>query len=272
MQRDTGDTPRRMPVDDGVVFWTTAFEAWLPLLALVAPLSLFLSALVRASGAGTLPGELFRISTYEAPIAGVGAAFYPATFIFQGKVVARKFPRAGVTVTAAGVLSTSFMVFIIAFGGLVAGYVEKGIDPSLLADFMSPAWSPGLIPNMLYNAANFVALVTASLACIYGNIGPWWCGWSMLLGTICSPVAQAAYFRIEVFYPLGTGLLTLSVSQLLLLLLLQQLVVVAAVLGHLAVVDVEAERVAEGPLHEHLEQIRRRRLSHHHRRKRPIYG
>ena len=72
---------------DGERVWASTFEAWLPLLALVAPLSLFLSALVRASGAGTLPGELFWISVYEAPIAGVGAAFYPATFIHMGKTI-----------------------------------------------------------------------------------------------------------------------------------------------------------------------------------------
>ena len=101
---------------DGAGVWASTFEGWLPLLALVAPLSLFLSALVRASGAGTLPGELFWISVHEAPIAGVGAAFYPATFIHMGKTIAAgKFPKTGVVVTVAGVLSTSFMVFIIAF-------------------------------------------------------------------------------------------------------------------------------------------------------------
>ena len=196
-----------MSAEAGVSVWINTFEAWLPLLALVAPLFLFVSALARASGAGTLPGKLFWISIYEAPIAGVGAAFYPATFIFMGKTIAAKYPKTGVTVTAAGVLSTSFMVFIIAFRGLAAGYIEKGVDPNLLADFMST----GLIPNMLYNVAHFIAWVAASVASIRGAIGPWWCGWSMLVGILCIPIAQAIYFRIEIFYPLGTGLLTLSV-------------------------------------------------------------
>ena len=191
---------------DGAGVWASTFEAWLPLLALVAPLSLFLSALVRASGAGTLPGELFWISVYEAPIAGVGAAFYPATFIHIGKTIAGKFPKTGVMVTVAGVLSTSFMVFIVAYRGLVAGYVAKGIEPSLLADFMSI----GLVPNMVYNIANFAAWVAAGVACIRGG-GPQWCGWSMLLGIVCMPIAQAVYYRIEFFYPLATGSLMLGV-------------------------------------------------------------
>ena len=210
MARAASPSPRKRVArgeGGGVDVWSNTFETWLPFLALVAPLSLFLSALVRASGAGTLPGELFWISVYEAPIAGIGAPFAPATFIHMGKIIAAKFPKTGVTVTATGTLSTSFMVFIIAFRGLVAGYVEKGIAPSQLADFMST----GLIPNMLYNVANFIAWVSAGVACIRGRIGPWWCGWAMLVGIICMPIAQAIYFHIEIFYPLATGLLTLGV-------------------------------------------------------------
>ena len=99
------------------------------------------------------------------------------------------------------------MVFIIAYRGLVTTYVAKGVDPNLLADFMGP----GLLPNMLYNVANFVVWVAAGVAAIRGKVGPWWCGWSLLLGIFCIPVAQAAYYQIEVFYPLGTGLLSLGV-------------------------------------------------------------
>ena len=115
----------------------------------------------------------------------------------MGKTIAGKFPKTGVMVTLAGVLSTSFMVFIVAYRGLVAGYVAKGIEPSLLADFMSI----GLVPNMIYNIANFAAWVAAGVACIRGS-GPQWCGWSMLLGIVCMPIAQAVYYRIEFFYPL----------------------------------------------------------------------
>ena len=39
--------------DDGVNIWVSALAAWLPLLALVAPLSLFASAVVRATGVAT---------------------------------------------------------------------------------------------------------------------------------------------------------------------------------------------------------------------------
>ena len=210
-----GYTPKKAPPSPaktgasnaGVNYWARTLDGWLPLLSLVAPLTLFVSALARASGAGLLPGDLFWISTYEAPIAGVGAAFNPATFVFLGKVVAVAYPKAGVTVTIAGVLSTSFMVFIIAFRGLAATYVAKGVDPNLLADFMGP----GLVPNMLYNVANFVAWVAAAVAALRGRLGPWWCGWSLLVGIFCIPVAQAAYYRIEIFYPLGTGLLTIGV-------------------------------------------------------------
>ena len=59
--------------DAGVDYWASTLDRWLPLLSLVAPLFLFLSAVVRASGAGLLPGALFWISTHEAPIAGFGA-------------------------------------------------------------------------------------------------------------------------------------------------------------------------------------------------------
>ena len=41
----------KAPKSKGADVWAATFEAWLPLLALVAPLSLFLSALARATGA-----------------------------------------------------------------------------------------------------------------------------------------------------------------------------------------------------------------------------
>jgi hypothetical protein len=191
--------------------WVNTLAAWLPLLALAAPLSLFASALVRATGAATLPGELFWVSAYEAPIAGIGMPFFPATFIFLGKAIAGAFPKTGVTVTLAGTLGTGFMVFIIAYRGLVAGYVDKGIDPSLLADFMFT----GILPFFpVMNIAFFIAWIAAGVAILRSSIGPWWCGWLMLLGIFCIPISQAAYYKIEIFYPLGTGLLALSVGVL----------------------------------------------------------
>ena len=189
-------------------YWNEIFNSWLPILALVAPITLFCSALIRASGVGVLPDDLDWISKYEAIVGLAGAPFGVATFIFVGRIVADEFPKTGVMVTIFGVLFTGFMVFITSFRGLAAGYVELSVDPALINEGQLPIW---VIPILIYNLLGFIAHIGAGIALIRGKSTLSWCGWSMILGIICIPIAQAFYFHLEIFYPLGTGLILLSI-------------------------------------------------------------
>ena len=189
-------------------YWNEIFNSWLPMFALVAPITLFCSALIKASGVGELPGDLDWVSKYEAIVALAGAPFGVATFILVGRIVADEFPKTGVMVTIFGVLWTGFMVFITSFRALAAGYVELGVDPALINEGKLPIW---VTPILFYNFFGFIAHIGAGIALIRGKSTLSWCGWSMILGIICIPIAQVIQFHPEIFYSLGTGLILLSI-------------------------------------------------------------
>jgi len=43
------------------------------------------------------------------------------------------------------------------------------------------------------------------------KIAPWWVGLALILATPCIVIAQALYFNLEIFWPLGNALWLLGV-------------------------------------------------------------
>jgi hypothetical protein len=192
--------------------WVSTFRKRLPMLALVAPLCFFIASVVRAFGIGTLPGELFWVSSYEGLIMTIGVPFFVATFIFIGQKIAERSPNTGIVVTVLGVLGAAFIAFISGFRALAAGLVASGMDPKAINDgFESEAtmiWLSGLL---LYNFCFFFAWIIAGVAIMRKKIAPWWVGLAFILSIPSLITAQALYYNLEIFWPLALGLWLLGV-------------------------------------------------------------
>ncbi|MGE0589803.1 MAG: hypothetical protein AB7O48_14595 [Cyclobacteriaceae bacterium] len=192
--------------------WVSTFKRRLPTLALVAPLCFFIASIVRAFGIGTLPGDLYWISSYEGLIMGIGVPFFVATFIFMGQRIAERSPNTGIWVTALGVLGTAFIAFISGFRGLAAGFVASGIDPKAINDGLesegSLIWLSGIL---LYNFCFMFAWLIAGVAIMRNKIAPWWVGLAFTLSVPSLITAQALYINLEIFWPFALGLWLLGV-------------------------------------------------------------
>ncbi len=56
--------------------WVRTFKKRLPMLDLVGPFLFFMASLVRAFGIGTVPGELYWVSSYEGLMMTIGVPFF----------------------------------------------------------------------------------------------------------------------------------------------------------------------------------------------------
>ena len=192
--------------------WVSTFKKRLPMLALVAPVCFFIASVVRALGIGTLPGELYWVSSYEGMIMGIGVPFFVATFIFIGQRIAERSPNTGIVVTVLGVLGTAFIAFISGFRALAAGFVASGMDPKAINDgFESEASLIWLLGLLLYNFCFMFAWIIAGVAIMRKKIAPWWVGLAFILSIPSLITAQALYYKLEIFWPLALGLWLLGV-------------------------------------------------------------
>lgn len=192
--------------------WGRTFQKRLPMLALVAPLCFFIASLVRAFGIGTLPGDLYWVSSYEGLIMGIGAPFFVATFIFMGQRIAERSPNTGILVTVLSVLGTAFIAFVSGFRALAAGFVASGMDPKAINDgFESEASLIWLLGLLLYNFCFMFVWIIAGVAIMRKKIAPWWVGLAFILSVPSLITAQALYIMLEIFWPLALGLWLLGV-------------------------------------------------------------
>lgn len=184
--------------------WASAWRRALPVLALVGPGSWFVGALIRAAGIGTLDGDLDWASGPEGIVMSLGVAFFAATFVLMGMVVARTAVRSGIAVTALGILGLSAWSGISFFRLFVAKFTDDGIDPDALnASFeASHVWDLGMITNFVA----FGAWIVAGIVILKTAVVPRWIGVCCLGGVVAVVLGQAAYVALGVFWPLGTGL------------------------------------------------------------------
>ena len=187
--------------------WATTFNQQLPKLALVGPFFFFTASIVRAFGIGTLPGEVYWISSYEGLLMTIGVPFFVATFIFMGREIATRSPKTGITVTVLGVLGTAFITFISSFRALAAVFVALGVDPKVVNDGLeseaSMMWLAGLF---LYNFCYFFTWPIAGVEIIRNRVAPWWVGLAFILSIPSLITGQALYFHLEIFWPLANAL------------------------------------------------------------------
>ena len=180
------------------------------MLALVGPASWFLAALVRAAGIGTLEGDLDWASRPEGLILVLGSPFFAATFIFIGQRLSDRAVRAGIVVTALGVLAVAPLAFISGFRLLMGQFIDEGFDPDAMNEAFEAvsAWDLGFF---VLNLGGFVAWIIAGVVILRTNVAPKWTGASMILGVLSVITAQALYVALELFWPLGTGLWLIGV-------------------------------------------------------------
>ena len=190
--------------------WAATWERALPVLAVVGPASWVVAALIRAAGIGTLEGDLDWISRPEGFVMVLGVPFFVATFLLMGRVVAQQAPRTGVAVTAFG-------LFGIAAAGMLAGirlfmgqFTDAGLDPATLnvAFESTSVWDLGFF---LSSVGWFVSWLIAAIVILKTGVAPRWVGACFVAGIAAIVTAQALYIALPVFWPLGTGLLTIGV-------------------------------------------------------------
>ena len=198
---------------DGAEQWAATWERALPVLAVAGPGSWFVAALIRAAGIGTLDGDLDWISRPEGFIMVLGVPCFVATFLLVGRVVAERAPRAGVTVTALGLLGIAAAGMLSGIRLFMGQFTDAGLDPKTLNDAFetTSAWDLGFF---LYNVAWFVAWIIAGTVILRTGVAPRWAGACYIAGVAAIVTAQALYVALPVFWPLGTGLLTIGVVSL----------------------------------------------------------
>lgn len=192
--------------------WAQSWQKRLPVLALIGPACFFLASLVRAMGIGTLSGGLSWVSAPEGVILCIGVPFFVATFIFLGLRIAEQSPKTGNVVLVLGILGVAFLAFVSSFRALSKGLVDAGLDPTELnTAFESEATAIWLAPLFLFNLGQFIAWIIAGVAVIRKKLAPWWVGLALILAVPCIITAQAFYFMLELFWPLGNALWLLGV-------------------------------------------------------------
>jgi hypothetical protein len=193
--------------------WAATWERALPALAVAGPGIWFAAALVRAAGIGTLDGDLDWISRPEGFLMVLGVPFFVATFILLGRVIAQEAPRAGVAVTALGLLGIAPAGMLSSIRLSMGQFTDAGLDPKALNDAFetTSAWDLGLF---LYSVSWFVAWIIAGTIILTSGIAPRWAGACCIAGIAGIVTAQALYLALPVSWPLGTGLLTVAVVTL----------------------------------------------------------
>ena len=201
------------PPRDGAERWATTWERALPVLAVAGPGSWFVAALIRAAGIGTLDGDLDWISRPEGFIMVLGVPCFVATFLLVGRVVAERAHRAGVTVTALGLLGLASAGMLSGIRLFMGQFIDAGLDPKILNDAFetTSGWD---LSFFLSNVAWFVAWIIAGIVILRTGVASRWAGACYIAGVAAIVTAQALYVALPVFWPLGTGLLTIGVVSL----------------------------------------------------------
>lgn len=176
---------------------------------MIGPFSLFIASLFVAAGIGIIPDKTYTNSSYEGFIMTLGAPFFIATFIFLGQTIARRFLKVGILVTVLGILGASSLVFVSSMRLLQKAFVDSGFN----SNTVWAAWdnvSVWHIPLLTQNIAAPLAFIIGGIALMRTTLTPKWVG---LLLTICFPAIATGQLigKIEIFWSLGTGLMTLSV-------------------------------------------------------------
>jgi len=189
--------------------WTSTWNNSLPYLALIGPVSLFIASLFLAAGIGVIPDITYTNSSYEGFIMTLGAPFFIATFIFLGQTIAKRFLKVGILVTVLGILGASSLIFVSSMRLLQKAFVDSGFD----SNTVWAAWdnvSAWHIPLLLQNIAAPLAFIVGGLALMRTTLAPKWVG---LLIIICFPAIATGQLigKIEIFWTLGTALMTISV-------------------------------------------------------------
>lgn len=189
--------------------WAVTWERALPALSVAGPGIWFIAALVRGAGIGTLDGDLDWVSRPEGFLMVLGVPFFVATFILMGRVIAREAPRAGVAVTALGLLGIAPAGMLSGIRLFMGQFTDAGLDPNTLNEawHTTSGWDLGFF---LYNTSWFAAWIIAGTIILKSGIAPRWAGACCIAGVASIIAAQALYLALPVTWPLGMGLLTLA--------------------------------------------------------------
>lgn len=200
----TIDLRQRPAVLAGEQAWAATWLRVLPAVALIGPGSWFAGALVRATGLGTLDGELGWISAPEGVIMSLGVSWFAATYVLLGMTVARRSVRTGIVVTALGLVGVGAFGGISFFRVFMAKFTDQGLDP----DAMNQAFEATHVWDIasLTNFVNFAAWLVAGVAILRTAVVPRWIGAACIGGVIAIILGQGAYIALEVLWPLGSGL------------------------------------------------------------------
>ena len=189
--------------------WSSTWNKSLPYLALIGPISLFIASLFLAAGIGVMPDKTYTNSSHEGFIMTLGAPFFIATFIFLGQSIAKRFLKIGILVTVLGILGAASLVFLSSMRLLQKAFIDSGFD----SNTVWAAWdnvSFWHIPLLLQNIAAPLAFIIAGIALLMTTIAP---KWVAVLLIICFPFIATGQLigKIELFWTLGTTLMTISV-------------------------------------------------------------
>jgi hypothetical protein len=189
--------------------WTLTWNKSVPYLALIGPTSLFIASLFLAAGIGVMPDKTYTNSSHEGFIMTLGAPFFIATFIFLGQTIAKRFLRVGILVTVLGILGASSLVFLSSMRLLQKAFIDSGFD----SNTVWAAWdnvSVWHIPLLLQNIAAPLAFIIGGIALLMTKFTP---KWVAVLLIICFPFIATGQLigKIEIFWTLGTAMLTISV-------------------------------------------------------------
>jgi hypothetical protein len=189
--------------------WGKTFQAALPYLALVAPLSWFIGALVWTAGIGRLPGELYWVSPYEGFIMTLGSPFFVATFIFLGQLVSNRFSKTGVLVTVLGTLGVAALAITAGFRLIVSVNVDYGNDPNTISKAYN-ADSIWYLPFVVLQLSGFLSFIISGVALLRTNLAPKWAAVLLILSIPAWVTAQFRY-HAEIFWPLASGFWLLGI-------------------------------------------------------------
>lgn len=174
------------------------------MLALVAPVSWFVAALIWTVGIGRLPGELYWVSGVEGFIMTLGSPFFAATFVFMGQFVANEFAKTGIWITVLGLLGVSTLCAIASFRLFVTVFVAYGLPPDTIWKAFD-ADSTYYLPFLLFQLSGFLSFVLTGLTLLRMPHAPKWAGILLILSIPLLVTGQFFLHHTEIFWPLATG-------------------------------------------------------------------
>jgi len=188
--------------------WDATWNTWLPFLALVGPLSLFLASLLLNMGVGVMPDKTYVNSSHEGFLMTLGAPFFVATFTFLGRTIAGRYLKVGILVTVLGILGAASLVFLSSMRLLQKAYIDSGFDSSTVW----AAWDNVSVwhtPLLLQNVAAPLAFIIGGIALMRTTFAPKWVG---LLMAICFPAIAAGQLlnAMSIAWTIGTALMTVA--------------------------------------------------------------